>query len=80
MQQTIKVSKVDSTALILGESGAGKELVADIIHKHSNRPSQPMIKINCGAIPESLVESELFGYGLPGLRRQKPKTQCPHSQ
>jgi len=62
MQQTIKVSKVDSTALILGESGAGKELVADLIHRHSNRASQPMIKINCGAIPESLVESELFGY------------------
>ena len=62
LQQTIKVSKVDSTALILGESGAGKELIADLIHKHSNRASQPMIKINCGAIPESLVESELFGY------------------
>ncbi len=62
LQQTIKVSKVDSTALILGESGAGKELIADLIHKHSNRATQPMIKINCGAIPESLVESELFGY------------------
>jgi TyrR family helix-turn-helix protein/PAS domain S-box-containing protein len=62
LQQAIKVSKVDSTALILGESGAGKELIADLIHKHSNRASQPMIKINCGAIPESLVESELFGY------------------
>lgn len=62
LQQAIKVSKVDSTALILGESGAGKELIADLIHKHSNRADQPMIKINCGAIPESLVESELFGY------------------
>ena len=62
LQQAIKVSKVDSTALILGESGAGKELIADLIHKHSNRANQPMIKINCGAIPESLVESELFGY------------------
>ncbi len=62
LQQAIKVSKVDSTAIILGESGAGKELVADLIHKHSKRATQPMIKINCGAIPESLVESELFGY------------------
>ncbi len=62
LQQAIKVSKSDSTALILGESGSGKELIADLIHKHSNRASQPMIKINCGAIPESLVESELFGY------------------
>lgn len=62
LQQSIKVGKVDSTALILGESGAGKELIADLIHKHSKRANQPMIKINCGAIPESLVESELFGY------------------
>ncbi len=62
LQQAIKVSKVDSTVLILGESGAGKELIADIVHQHSNRASHPMIKINCGAIPESLVESELFGY------------------
>lgn len=62
LQQAIKVSKADSTALILGESGSGKELIADLIHKHSNRASHPLIKINCGAIPESLVESELFGY------------------
>ncbi len=58
----LKVSKVESTALILGESGTGKGLVADRIHKHSARSDQPMIKINSGAIPESLVESELFGY------------------
>ena len=62
LQQAIKVSKADSTALILGESGSGKGLIAEIIHRYSNRDSQPMIKINCGAIPESLVESELFGY------------------
>jgi PAS domain S-box-containing protein len=62
LQQAVKVSEVDSTVLIQGESGAGKGLIADLIHKYSSRAKQPMIKINCGAIPESLVESELFGY------------------
>lgn len=60
--QAMKVAQVDSTVLILGESGTGKELIADLIHKYSNRCDRPLIKINCGAIPESLVESELFGY------------------
>ena len=62
LQQAMKVSRVDSTVLILGESGSGKGLVAELIHKYSKRANRPMIKINCGAIPESLVESELFGY------------------
>jgi len=51
-----------STVLILGESGTGKELIADIIVKNSERRTKPFIKINCGAIPENLLESELFGY------------------
>lgn len=62
MGQAIKVSKVDSSVLILGESGVGKGLIADMIHKNSARTKQPLIKINCGAIPESLIEAELFGY------------------
>ena len=62
LQQAIKVSRVDSTVLILGESGVGKGVIADLIHKYSARSDSPMIKLNCGAIPESLVESELFGY------------------
>ena len=62
LKMALKVSGVDSTVLILGESGTGKGMVADLIHKHSGRTDRPMIKINCGAIPESLVESELFGY------------------
>jgi PAS domain S-box-containing protein len=62
LRMALKVSGVDSTVLILGESGTGKGMVADLIHKHSSRTDRPMIKINCGAIPESLVESELFGY------------------
>jgi PAS domain S-box-containing protein len=62
LRQAIKVSAVDSSVLILGESGVGKGLIADLIHSHSRRAEKPLIKINCGAIPESLIESELFGY------------------
>lgn len=62
LQQAIKVAKADSSVLILGESGVGKGLIADLIHKNSNRVEHPLIKINCGAIPESLIEAELFGY------------------
>ncbi len=62
LRMAMKVAQVDSTVLILGESGTGKGMVAELIHKHSGRSDQPMIRINCGAIPESLVESELFGY------------------
>jgi len=62
LQQSIKVAKADSSVLILGETGVGKGLVADLIHKNSTRAKQPLIKINCGAIPESLIEAELFGY------------------
>ncbi|MEN6351625.1 MAG: sigma 54-interacting transcriptional regulator [Syntrophomonas sp.] len=58
----LRVALVDSTVLIQGESGVGKELVANTIHKNSNRKDDPFIKINCGAIPENLLESELFGY------------------
>jgi PAS domain S-box-containing protein len=60
--QAVKVSNADSSVLILGESGVGKGLIADLIHQHSARSSRPLIKINCGAIPESLIEAELFGY------------------
>ncbi len=56
------VSTVDSTVLILGESGVGKEVVADILHTSSPRLNKPFIKVNCGAIPHNLLESELFGY------------------
>ena len=62
LQQSMKVAKADSSVLILGESGVGKGLIADLIHKNSARSEQPLIKINCGAIPESLIEAELFGY------------------
>lgn len=55
------VAPLESTVLIIGESGTGKELVADRIHSRSKRSEGPFIKINCAAIPESLLESELFG-------------------
>jgi len=58
----LRVSRVDSTVLIQGESGVGKEVIARELHKHSRRCNQPLIKINCAAIPETLLESELFGY------------------
>jgi len=62
LQQARKVAEADSSVLILGESGVGKGLLADIIHRNSQRANRPLIKINCGAIPESLIEAELFGY------------------
>jgi transcriptional regulator with PAS, ATPase and Fis domain len=60
--QIVKVAPTDSTVLILGESGTGKELVAAGIYEHSLRKGKPFIKINCVAIPENLLESELFGH------------------
>ncbi|MBR0597804.1 sigma-54 interaction domain-containing protein [Sinanaerobacter chloroacetimidivorans] len=57
-----KVAHFNSTILILGQSGAGKEVIADYIYQKSSRVGKPFIKINCAAIPETLLESELFGY------------------
>lgn len=59
---TLRLARVDTTVLILGESGTGKEVIAKLIHDHSERKLGPFIKVNCSAIPESLIESELFGY------------------
>ncbi|HBW36243.1 sigma 54-interacting transcriptional regulator [Desulfosporosinus sp. BICA1-9] len=78
IQLAMKVACVDTTVLITGESGTGKELFAKLIHEQGKGISKPFIKINCAAIPEQLLESELFGYeggaftgakkeGKPGL-------------
>lgn len=56
------VAQTDSTALILGETGSGKELIARYIHQHSSRANNSFIRVNCGAIPSELIDSELFGH------------------
>ncbi|MGM0903119.1 MAG: sigma-54 interaction domain-containing protein [Bacillota bacterium] len=61
-EKVYKVAKTEASLLIVGESGVGKEVISKTIHKMSDRKDSPYIQINCGAIPESLMEAELFGY------------------
>jgi len=62
MQLAKRLATVDSTVLITGESGVGKGLIAQLLHQNGNRKNSPLVTVNCGAIPENLIESELFGY------------------
>jgi two-component system, NtrC family, response regulator AtoC len=79
MRQVFKdiglAAATDAAVLIVGESGTGKELVAAALHRHSDRAAGPFIRVNCGALPEGLIESELFGHergAFTGADRQKP--------
>ena len=62
LEMVSQVAGVDISVLINGESGTGKEVMARAIHKHSKRFNLPMVTVNCGAIPDQLLESELFGH------------------
>ena len=73
IEMTLRVAQVDSTVLLLGKSGVGKGMVSKLIHKNSDRNKGPFIRVDCAGIPDSLVESELFGYEKGAFTGAKPE-------
>jgi transcriptional regulator with GAF, ATPase, and Fis domain len=74
MEKVGQIAHLKNTILILGETGVGKEVIANAIHRSSDRRQEPIIKVNCGAIPENLIDSELFGHekgAFTGAVKQK---------
>jgi PAS domain S-box-containing protein/TyrR family helix-turn-helix protein len=80
LDMVIRLAQFDSTILISGESGTGKELIAETIHNNSTRKDGPYIKVNCGAIPENLLESELFGYDYGAFTGAKKEGKAGYFQ
>ncbi len=75
LETVTRIAPSSVTVLILGETGSGKEVIADLIHENSDRSDRPFVKINCSALPEPLLESELFGHekgAFTGATRRKP--------
>src|SRR5262249_7134559 len=75
LTQATQVAPLDTTVLLLGESGTGKEVVARFVHRASSRVNRPFIALNCAALPEQLLEAELFGYergAYTGATQSKP--------
>ena len=73
LRQAEKVATTSTSVLLIGESGVGKEMVASAIHQLGDRAHRPFVKVNCGAIPENLLESELFGYKKGAFTGADPK-------
>jgi transcriptional regulator with GAF, ATPase, and Fis domain len=83
LSSIVKVAPTDSTVLITGETGTGKELIARAIHKHSQRSGQAFISVNCASIPSSLIASELFGHEkgafTGAVQRRQGRFELAHS-
>lgn len=75
MAMVLRVALHTTPVLILGETGSGKEIVARAIHQYSLRCAKPLVDVNCGALPDHLVESELFGYEKGRLAEPTPRSR-----